>query len=288
MFNQFQNFWWRAFSVFSVFGKKGRFLPRIKTHERFPSKYLKRKVRFDVFLPPGYNRQPEQAYPLLIFNDGQDMEGVSLKKNLQQLYRKKKIRPIIAVGIHAGDRMQEYGAARYEDYKKRGKKAGAYAQFIVRELIPFLKKTYRLDEKKAIAGFSLGGLSAFDIAWNNSEVFSKVGVFSGSFWWRSEPFDPDDPDGHRIAHTMVQQSTQRKKLSFWFQTGTLDEEADRNNNGIIDSIDDTRDLIEELRKKGYHEGRDIHYVELLGGRHDTQTWGKVMPEFLIWCYGNLS
>ena len=32
---------------------------------------------------------------------------------------------------------------------------------------------------KAIAGFSLGGLSAIDTAWSNPGIFSIVGVFSG-------------------------------------------------------------------------------------------------------------
>jgi len=55
---------------------------------------------------------------------------------------------------------------------------------------------------------------------------------------------------------------------------------DRNKNGIIDSIDDTRDLISELVKKGYEEGRDISYLEMPDGRHDIETWAKAMPDFL--------
>lgn len=212
------------------------------------------------------------------------MESVQLVNTLERLYRENRINPVIVVGVFAGDRMQEYGTAKYADYKKRGKKAQAYTLFILEELLPFLQKEYRLNDYRVIAGFSLGGLSAFDIAWHHSDIFSKVGVFSGSFWWRSEPFDPEDPDGNRIAHEMIRQNTSPKNIRFWLQTGTLDEEADRNNNGIIDSIDDTRDLISELCAIGYHEGKDIHYVELTGGRHDTPTWAKVLPDFLIWAF----
>ena len=65
---------------------------------------------------------------------------------------------------------------------------------------------------------------------------------------------------------------------------TLDETADRNNNGIIDSIDDTLALIEELKKKGYEE-KDIFYLELKDGKHDVTTWGRAFPEFLKWGWG---
>jgi enterochelin esterase-like enzyme len=136
----------------------------------------------------------------------------------------------------------------------------------------------------AIAGFSLGGLSALDIAWQYPQVFSKVGVFSGSLWWRSRAFRPEDPDADRIAHEMIAQGPYRVDMKFWLQTGTLDETADRNNNGIIDSIDDTLDLIAELETVGYRQGADIRYVEMEGGEHNPHTWGEAMPDFLQWVF----
>jgi hypothetical protein len=74
-------------------------------------------------------------------------------------------------------------------------------------------------------------------------------------------------------------------LQFYFATGSLDETADRNNNGIIDSIDDTLDLIKELVVKGYYEQKDICYVNYDDGRHDIPTWGRAMPAFLLWAFG---
>ena len=78
---------------------------------------------------------------------------------------------------------------------------------------------------------------------------------------------------------------EKPALKFWFQTGTLDEKADRNKNGIIDSIDDTIDLIRELEAKGYKRPDDIRYMEVVGGRHDTATWAAAMPHFLSWAFG---
>jgi enterochelin esterase-like enzyme len=74
-------------------------------------------------------------------------------------------------------------------------------------------------------------------------------------------------------------------MKFWFQTGTLDEADDRNGNGIIDSIDDTRDVIKALKNMGYQEGDDIKYVEVIGGEHNLPTWGRILPDFLQWAFG---
>ncbi|MDO8365739.1 MAG: hypothetical protein Q7T20_03000 [Saprospiraceae bacterium] len=71
---------------------------------------------------------------------------------------------------------------------------------------------------------------------------------------------------------------------FWFQCGTLDEEEDSNNNGIIDSIDDTLDLIKSMQEKGIPE-KNIRYVEIENGRHEPWTWGEAMPDFLGWVFG---
>ncbi len=259
----------------------------VQQWQNLPSRALDRNVRVDIYLPPDYYRTPLDAFPLLVFNDGQDMEAVGLKSILDYLYDSWQIPQLIIVAIHAGDRMHEYGTAGHPDYKKRGNKAKKYQQFLRSELLPKLRSRFRITtdvEKMAIAGFSLGGLSAMDIAWNHPDLFSRVGVFSGSFWWRSQAFDPADPDAHRIMHHIVETSTHQPDLQFWFQTGTNDENNDRNNNGIIDSIDDTLDLIAVLKAKGYSND-DITYVEVKGGEHNPQTWGKIMPAFLLWAFG---
>jgi hypothetical protein len=51
----------------------------------------------------------------------------------------------------------------------------------------------------------------------------------------------------------------------------LDEIADRNNNGVIDSIDDTVALIEELQRLGYDTNHDIRYTNYEDGKHDVET-----------------
>lgn len=255
--------------------------------ENFPSRFLQRDLRITVFLPPDYFEQINSHFPLLFFNDGQDMEEVKMADILEDLYQQQKIQAVIVVAIHADrDRMHEYGTAQQPDYKNRGNKAGLHSQFVVQELIPNLCKRYRCtDGGWAYAGFSLGGLSAFDVAWHHPEFFQKIGVFSGSFWWRSQPSRDSDPDAHRIVIDMLAHDRKRHGMQFWLQTGTLDEADDRNGNGIIDSIDDTLDVIKGLQKLGYQAEADIRYVEVTGGEHNLSTWRQVLPDFLQWAFG---
>jgi len=247
---------------------------------------LEREVICTVFIPD--ETIHTEPFNLLLLNDGQESEGLELKQTLQNLQENNAIKPLIVVALHAGkDRLQEYGVAGRPDFKKRGSKAGIYTQFIKNELMSAIAELFpdQVFETTAYAGFSLGGLSALDIAWNNADLFNKAGVFSGSFWWRSKELGKGYTDADRIAHAMIRETENKPELKFWLQTGTLDETADRNKNGIIDSIDDTIDLVKELEAKGYTRPEDIRYVEMVGGSHNAETWAKAMPKFLVWAFG---
>jgi enterochelin esterase-like enzyme len=111
MSNPLQSLLSRLKKCFPSFKKSISFTPQLSSVQDFTSKKLKRKVRLDIFLPPEYDKRPDQHYPLLLFNDGQDLEAIQLKQALEKLYLQKSLQPVIAVGIFAGDRMQEYGTA---------------------------------------------------------------------------------------------------------------------------------------------------------------------------------
>jgi enterochelin esterase-like enzyme len=252
------------------------------------SDFLKREVKVDCYLPA---QMPDiQNISLLLINDGQDLVTMKFDELLEGLYETEMIAPLFCVGIHcSADRKNEYGTAKILDYKGRGAKAALYTRFIFEELLPFIRKTYgiRSFKEKSYAGFSLGGLSALDIVWNHPHEFTRAGVFSGSLWWRDRDQEDDDFNEatDRIMHRQVKEGVYAPWLKFFFEVGILDETADRNNNGIIDAIDDTLSLIDELEIKGYSKHRDIKYLELSDGRHDVPTWAKAFPDFLKWGWG---
>lgn len=249
---------------------------------------LERVVTVDCYIP---TLLPDLSYTnLLLINDGQDLVKMCFENILEDLLTQEQITPLFCVGIHcSSDRKNEYGTAAILDYKGRGAKAFLYTKFIMHELLPFIRKTYAIAsfKEKAFAGFSLGGLSALDIVWNHPHEFTKVGVFSGSLWWRDKDQDDInfDENVNRIMHQQVKLGQYASWVKFFFEVGTQDETADRNNNGIIDAIDDTISLIDELVKKGYDKEKDLHYLELKDGRHDVPTWARAFPDFLIWGWG---
>lgn len=252
------------------------------------SVFLKRAVTVDYYLPRAEDLKTVSR--LLLINDGQDLPKMDFKSILEGLYSGNAIKPIICAGIYCGaERKREYGVAGVPDYKGRGDKADLYARFIMEELLPAIdrKMSFVSFTERAFAGFSLGGLSALDNVWNFPRVFTKVGVFSGSLWWRSiDQYEEEyDDDRHRIMHQQIRNGNYKKGLRFFFQCGNMDETKDRNNNGIIDSIEDTLDLIKELKAKGYSEQEDLRYLELADGLHDVPTWGRAMPGFLQWGWG---
>ncbi len=252
------------------------------------SEFLGREVKVDFYIPKQRGRDNELS--LLLVNDGQDLRTMLFEEILEELYEENAISNLLCVGIHCSkDRKNEYGTAGILDYKGRGARAGLYNKFIFEELMPFIRSSLHIMsfKEKSFAGFSLGGLSALDMVWNYPQEFNKVGVFSGSLWWRDK--DQDDPEFDeafdRIMHRQVREGGYFPWLKFFFEVGTLDEVADRNNNGVIDSIDDTQSFVDELVKKGYNREKDIRFVELKNGRHDVPTWARAFPEFLKWGWG---
>lgn len=261
-------------------------LPKIITTKSvLKSVHLKKEMEIVLFMPD--DLQGNEVLNLLVLNDGQDANQLRLEATLTSLYIQKKIEPLVVVGVSASEeRLLDYGVAGVPDYGNRGSKAQQYTDFVIKELMPFVQKEVGMPigGHRAIAGFSLGGLSAFDIAWNNDTYFDLVGVFSGSFWWRTKDLKDGYTDADRIMHKRISETVNKPGLKFWLMTGTEDEKADRNKNYIIDSIDDTIDIVKELLIKGFKRPEDIAYFEMVGGNHDVPTWAKALPYFLTWAF----
>lgn len=225
---------------------------------------------------------------LLLLNDGQEVNKFRVAITIDSLYNKKLISPTVVVAIHATNRNQWYGVAGKPDFDNRGDKADKYAAFIDNELYAFIKKMtgVRKFNSVAIAGVSLGGLSAMDIAWNNAAKIDKVGVFSGSFWWRDKDASNAaySDSTNRILLTQIKNSRKKPHLQYWFYAGLKEETSDRDKDGIIDVADDTRDLIAIIKNKKLSQPSDILYQEREDGRHDYESWSKVLPDFLQWAF----
>jgi enterochelin esterase-like enzyme len=251
------------------------------------SRHLQRQVKLSIISTPIPDDKSELN--LLLVNDGQDMGQFRMKAIVDSLYGKKLIQPLIVVGIAAGDRMKEYGVSEKPDFMNRGDKADHYAAFIDDELYPFIKKKAGVRKFKTVvlSGSSLGGLSAFDIAWDHADKIDKVGVFSGSFWWRDKDNKDADysEDKNRIIISKIRLSRKKPHLQYWFYAGNKEETGDRDKDSVIDVIDDTRDLVMLIKSKNVCLPEDVKLVEDPNGTHDYTSWSNHLPQFLLWAFG---
>lgn len=251
------------------------------------SRHLQRHVPLTIISTPAPD--DKAAMHLLLLNDGQDVKQLELKQTIDSLYLQKSIEPLMVVAIHAGKREEEYGVAGYPDFMDRGNKADKYAAFIDNELYAFIKKKAGVRKFKSvvIAGCSLGGLSAMDIAWNHADKIDKVGVFSGSFWWRDKDQAARDysDDKNRILLNFIKTSRKKPHLKYWLYAGAKEETGDRDKDGIIDAVDDTRDVVALIKSKNVCLPQDVVYTESAEGIHDYVSWKKVLPQFLLWAFG---
>jgi enterochelin esterase-like enzyme len=106
-----------------------------------------------VYLPLGYDSQPQSRYPVLYMQDGQnlfDPETSYIKGNYwhlgetaDELTEAGAIEPLILVGIYnAGEkRIDEYTPV--VDKRLGGGHADDYGRMIVEELVPFVSAQYR-------------------------------------------------------------------------------------------------------------------------------------------------
>ncbi|MFC5570332.1 alpha/beta hydrolase-fold protein [Lysobacter yangpyeongensis] len=270
-----------------------------------------------VWLPPAYGAAAARRYPVLYVNDGQDMEAVGLQATLERLYAEDTIRPLIVVAIDMPpDRMAAYGfsdrvagrslvaATRYGPV---GANAHAYSQWLAQTLVPEIDRRYRTRpsaDARAVLGWSLGAANAFNLGWQYPELFGRVGAFSPSLWLAADGSDARAVQRTRLAQRMVDATSPRNGARYFFAVGTAEEKDDRDGDGIVDVLDDTRDLLlgwkdgDELRAKGLqqlgysvntdygaHPDRcDSVLLTLDGGAHNQASWARMLPAFLTWAY----
>ena len=247
-------------------------------------------IRIDVQLPPHYDPTASAAYPVLYLNDGQDLEAVDLRETLAKAYRDDAIHPLILVAIHMPkDRMAGYGLSDRAagtsviaptKYGPVGTNAHAYSQWVAETLVPWIDAHYDTVERRdgrTILGWSLGGLNAFDLAWQYPGVFGRFGAFSPSFWLSKDTTDVAAVQRTRLAQSIVDAGPPRAGLQAYLAVGTAEETDDRDGDGTIDVIDDARDLAARI------PGAKVVLLE--GGQHRQPSWAAMLPAFVQWAFG---
>lgn len=260
---------------------------RIEIIENYYSEKLNNKRNLYIYIPEGYDSEPDTRYPVLYMHDGQsifDCAGDSLSgaswhvnRVADKLIRERKICKLIIVGIgNSKSRASEYihrscvdkvvENSSFGEYRLNAEAAGyAYEEFLVSRLIPFINSRYRTltdPQNTAMIGSSMGGLATYNIGMRNQDIFGKIGVMSPAFFW-------DDPE-----YLMPQE---RKGLKIWMDAG----------GGEPDYVWRTENVVKELYRAGYLFESDFLYYREPMGIHTEEAWGRRVFMPLLYFFGEI-
>lgn len=161
----------------------GRDVPHgdIRTHW-YHSKSLGTLRRVAVYVPPGYDKNPQARYPVLYLLHGANLDETAWtrfgKANLilDNLLADGKARPFIVVmPLGYGVNPMAQG--------QQGQNTAQFSRDLREDLIPYVEATFRARtdrDNRALVGLSMGGGQALSIGLNHLELFSHVGGFSAA------------------------------------------------------------------------------------------------------------
>jgi enterochelin esterase family protein len=244
-----------------------------------------------IYVPAQYDGKTPAA--LMIFQDGQawvrstgDYRTPFVLDNL--IYR-REIPVMIAVFINPGRKPDQREASandwgdrssnRPQEYNALDDK---YAKVIVDELLPVVKKEFRISDNPddhAIGGASSGAIAAFTVAWHRPDQFRKVVSTIGSF---------TNIRGGHVYPDLIRTS-EKKPIRVFLQDGVNDNRGIRGR-GPEASYSAERDwhaqnlkMAAALTEKGY----DVNFTWGIG-THSNKQAGAILPEMLRWLWRDYS
>jgi len=246
--------------------------PHLIKHEQLFSRNLRNQRDLIVYLPPGYDEQPHRAFPVLYLHDGQNLFDGStafggtdwhVGQTADHFISQGQVEPLIIVGLYntGKERLREYTPTRAP--RLGGGSANRYAKFLLEEVRPFLRNTYRTlegPENTGIGGSSLGGLVSLYLGLRKPKIFGRIAALSPSVWWNE-----------RVILRFAAAAPVRPLPRVWLDIGT------REGPRIVDDVERFRDI---LLGKGWQLGRDLQYQRIEGGEHNENAWAQRVGPFL--------
>ena len=241
----------------------------VRVHKDFRSKFLvPREVQ--VWLPPGYDKEPERRYPVLYMHDGQNVFDSShmgmewlVDETAGRLVEAGAIEPLIVVAVASTEARRDEYMPYVHEYEhdgrkfKEGGKADLYARLLIEELKPFIDRTYRTRTDAAhtgVGGASYGGFISLWLGLRHPDVFGNLMVASASAHWG---------DGTILREVAALPG--KNGLKIWLDVGTNEGER---------LLLGTREIRDALLAKGWKEGVDLQYLEQKVGTHSEIAWAS--------------
>jgi len=246
--------------------KKGVPKGKVVSH-KFKSNLLDNERTVWIYTPYGYETNETKYGILILFDGGSYITWVPTPTILDNLIGEHLIPPIIAVLVnHPNQVLRNQELACSE----------SFTQFLVKELVPWIRKTYFISENPAltiIGGSSSGGLGAAFAAFRHPEIFGNVLSQSGAFMY--SPPDENEPEW------LIRQIKASPLLPIQFHLDCGLMEISRAETGAPSILETNRHLRDVLLAKG----NKVHYQEFNGG-HEYINWRGQLADGLIALLGS--
>jgi enterochelin esterase-like enzyme len=210
----------------------------------------------NVYVPAGYERNPDKKYPVLylVHGWGEDENGWPNQGHMANimdgLIESGKAVPMIVV-MPSGD-IQTNSDVR--------EASGDITEIYVKDLIPFIDKTFRTftdKEHRAMAGLSRGGFQTCMTVSKNMEKFAWMGTFSGFFIRGGDSIENAFNGLFKDADAF------NKQMNLLFiSTGTEERSP--------------QEWVEALKGRGI---KNIVFHESQGTAHEWLTWRRALNDF---------
>ncbi len=235
--------------------------------ETYNSQAMGGSRTYGVSLPPGYEQNPQQRYPVIFLlhgGHGSPMDWFNAGKGkatttLEQLYATGKLPPSIIITPDGNDKR---GSSPYRDPDYFDGPNGKVSTAIGQELVQVIKSRYRTLPSPnfwAIGGLSSGGWGAVNVGLKNLNNFSIL--FSHSGYFR----DKSGPANSPITYIKDIPPQAKKRLKIYLDTGSSDS----------DEVKESKEFSQELvRLNIYHIFREYP------GSHTWQYWREHLTDSL--------
>jgi len=230
-----------------------------------------------IYVPAQYDPQVPAA--LMVWQDGQGLiqrDGASRTLTVvDNLIAEKKIPVMIQVFIQPGtigDKAMR--SIEYDTVSDR------YPRFLRDEILADVQAKYNIRKdpySRGIAGFSSGGICAFNAAWQQNDQFSRVLSHVGSFTsiqWRHDQANPADKILGGNDYPFLVRKEPKHNIRVWLQDGSEDLENDHGS-WPMQNIQ----MANSLKLREY----DFHF-SWGGGSHNSAHGNAELPEELTWLW----
>lgn len=246
---------------------------------------LGRERMIRIYLPPGYQSNQEQRYPVLYMHDGQNLfrdEEASFGTSWGIAdYLDQHGPALIVVGIDYSQegiqRLDEYAPWPNREVIERlfgkeilgsGGEGKAYIDWLAQELKPLIDQRYRtLPDETAMAGSSMGALISTYAACAYPRIFRRIGSVSPAYWFNQ-----------REIEALIQESDLSALELFYMDVGT------RESTGEIDA----RNYIEAAQRVATLIQAQVERTSCLvadGAEHNEAAWRARLPQIFGFLYG---